>query len=73
MSSNIIGPSPNKLVIPSEKIAPSEGVEKGSGTLDYTEEPVIMGNAKIIEELELKSCNDSVTSNIKKKIKGRVG
>ena len=48
MSSNIIGPSPNKLVIPSEKIAPSEGVEKGSGALDYTEEPVIMGNAKII-------------------------
>ena len=38
MPFNIIGPFPNKLVAPSEKVAPSDEVEKGSGILDDIEE-----------------------------------
>ena len=34
MSSNIIDPSPKKPVSTSEKVAPSEEVEKVSGNLD---------------------------------------
>ena len=41
MSSNIIDPSPNKSVWPIEKVAPSEEVEKGSGTFDNIEYPVV--------------------------------
>ena len=48
-SYNIIGPYPNKSLAPSDKVAPSEEVEKGSGTLDDIEELVVMGNTKIAE------------------------
>ena len=41
MSSNIICPFPNKSVSPNEKVAPSDEVEKISGTLDDIEEPVV--------------------------------
>ena len=41
MSSNIIGSSPNKSVAPNEKVAASEEVKKGSGTLDDIEELVV--------------------------------
>ena len=41
MSSDIINPSPNESLPPSEKVAPSEEVEKGSGTLDDIKEPVV--------------------------------
>ena len=39
--SNISAPYPKKSVAPSEKVALSEEVEKGSGPLDYIEEPVV--------------------------------
>ena len=41
MSSNIISPSPKKKVAPSEKIIPSDEVERGTKTLNYTEETVV--------------------------------
>ena len=44
MSSNIICPSPNKSVAPSEK------VEKGSNTLDEIEEPVVTIHQKNLDK-----------------------
>ena len=41
-ASNIISPSEKKSVAPSEKVAPSERDEKGSGTLEDIKEPVVM-------------------------------
>ena len=52
-SSNIISSLPNKSVSPSEKVAPSDEAEKGSGKFDDIEEPVVTGNTTITEELEL--------------------
>ena len=59
MSSNIIGPSQNISVAPSEKVAPSEEVEKGSGNLDNIEEPVVTICQKYLD-------NKTENKNIKK-------
>ena len=59
MSSNFVGPLPEKSVTPIENVAPSEDIKNVSGTLDDIEEP------KVTKELELKACNYSVTPNIK--------
>ena len=67
MSSNIIGQSQKKSTAPSEKVAPNKEVEKGIGTLDDIEEPVVMVNNKVIEELEPKASEYSVTPPQKKK------
>ena len=69
MSSNIIDPPPKKSVSTREKVAPSEQFEKGSGYLDDIEDPVVTGNNKVIEELELNACNYSVAQKIEKKMK----
>ena len=41
MTSNIIGPPPKKSVASSDEVAPSEDIEKGSGTFDDIKEPVV--------------------------------
>ena len=44
MLSHIIGPSPKKKVAPSDKVPPSEEVEKGTNLLNYIDNIKLIGN-----------------------------
>ena len=58
MPSNIIGPLPNKSVATSEKVSPSEEVEKLTGTLDDIEEPGVTIHQKCLDnKIEKKNIN----------------
>ena len=63
MSSHIIGPLTKKKVASSEKVTPSEQVEKGTKLLDDIDK------TKFIETLDLPIRNDSLTPNKNKKLR----
>ena len=63
MSSHIIGPLTKKKVASSEKVTPSEQVEKGTKLLDDIDK------TKFIETLDLPIRNYSLTPNKNKKLR----
>ena len=64
MSYNIIGPSQKKKVALSEKIAPSEEVEKVTKTLDDIEEPVVTICRKCLDNFQGKYTRSTRWFNI---------